>query len=86
MPLDYPSEPSLSDLLQEGRRLRGKTGFVLSTSISEAIASSFVDVFKQTFEYLGMRYGGCVHANCVDGYVAANYEEDVKRFLKLLKG
>ena len=55
-------------------------------AVMEAPSPSFIDAFQQTFEYLGMRYGGCVHANCVDGYIAAKYEEDVKRFVKLLTG
>ena len=76
----------IKELLNEGRRLRGKSGFVLSTSISEVLAPSFVDVFKQTFEYLGMQYGGCVHANCVDGYVAANYEEGRQPICRTTEG
>jgi multimeric flavodoxin WrbA len=71
----------LPELLDQGRRLRGKTGFVLCTSIMEAPDAPFIDAFRQTFEYLGMRYGGYLHANCVDGYMAEKYEGDVAEFL-----
>ena len=75
----------LPELLDQGRRLRGKTAFVLCTSIMEAPASSFIDAFRQTFEYLDMRFGGYVHVNCVDGYVPERYEPDVAAFADLVR-
>lgn len=75
---DYLEVPGLLD---QGRRLRGKTGFVLCTSIMEAPDAPFIDAFQQTFEYLGMRFGGYLHANCVDGYMAEKYAVDVAEFL-----
>lgn len=58
----------LPELLDDGRRLRGKTGYVVCTSIYDDAPKSFVDAFLETFDYLGMRFGGIVNANCSDGY------------------
>ena len=46
------------ELLPEGRRLRGKTGYVVCTSVGEDPAAEFIGVFSETFAYHGMRYGG----------------------------
>lgn len=75
----------VEELKQIGRKLRGKTGYVVCTSISKEADSSFIGAFKNTFEYLGMHYGGHIHANCEDGYLPARYREDVERFLKLVR-
>ena len=75
----------LEELKDIGRRLRKKTGYVVCTSISSEADNSFLSSFKNTFEYLGMSYGGHVHANCENGYVPDGYLEDVARFLKLVK-
>ena len=58
----------LPELLDEGRRLRGKRAFVICTSIYDEVAPSFITAFQETFRYLGMHYGGCLHINCRDGY------------------
>lgn len=76
----------LPELLEHGRRLRGKTGFVLCTSIDDAVAPSFIESFQQTFEYLGMRYGGCAHANCRDGFRLADHEAEAKTFVERVRG
>ena len=68
-----------------GRELRKKKAFVVCTSISEDADRSFVNSLKDTFEYLGMGYGGYVHANCVDGYNSEEYKEDVDRFVDSVK-
>ena len=64
----------LPDLLETGRRLRGKTGYVVCTSVDEAPARQFIDAFSETFAYLGMRFGGAAHVNCQDGYRAAVHD------------
>ena len=74
----------IPDLLNLGRQLKGKKAYVLSTSVSREISSSFINCFKDTFNYLGMEYCGYVHANCSDGYDAQEYEDDVHRFVGLL--
>lgn len=74
----------LPDLLDQGRRLRGKTGHVLCTSICDEVAPSFIASFRETFAYLGMNYGACLHANCEPDYHAEQYEPDVQRFVAQL--
>jgi multimeric flavodoxin WrbA len=64
----------LPELLDAGRRLRGKTGYVVCTSIYDEAPKPFVDSFRDTFEYLGIRYGGLAHVNCSDGYDPARHD------------
>jgi multimeric flavodoxin WrbA len=49
---------SVVELKDQGRKLRGKVGYVASTSISFQLDDSFIDSFTNTFEYLGMGFGG----------------------------
>ena len=70
----------LPDLLAQGRRLRGKTGYVVCTSIYDEVPASFLGAFRDTFDYLGMRFGGCAHANCSDGYAPARHGAEVLAF------
>ena len=79
---DFLDVDELKDI---GRRLRSKTGFVVCTSISSDADSSFLNSFKDTFRYLGMGYGGYVHANCENGFNSHEYQADVDRFIHLLK-
>lgn len=76
----------IDELKHIGRKLRGKTGYVVCTSISPVADSSFINAFKDTFNYLGMEYGGHLHADCSNGYIADDYAEDVARFLKAIRG
>ena len=75
----------LPHLLDTGRRLRGKTAFVLCSSASKEASNSFISAFEETFRYLGMSYGGFIHANCDNGYKTENYAEDLSGFTALLK-
>ncbi|WNC70441.1 NAD(P)H-dependent oxidoreductase [Thalassotalea psychrophila] len=75
----------LPHLLDSGRRLRGKTAFVVCSSASTQASNSFISAFKETFEYLGMYYGGFLHANCADGYQENNYVDDLNSFRLLFK-
>ena len=72
-------------MLAKGRRLKGKVAHVLCTSIEDEATPCFVTAFRETFNYLGMRYGGLLHANCRDGYLPALYEADVKAFIGQLR-
>lgn len=74
----------IPELLEKGRRLRGKRAFVICTSIYDEVAPSFIAAFQETFRYLGMRYVGCLHANCQEGYMPANFESDTKAFTSLV--
>ncbi|MCF6324474.1 MAG: NAD(P)H-dependent oxidoreductase [Gammaproteobacteria bacterium] len=75
----------LEELKDKGRKLRDKTGYVVCTSTSDVANQSFLNIFKDTFEYLGMNYGGYVHANCANGYSPNEYREDVSKFVELVK-
>lgn len=75
----------LPDLLEQGRRLRGKTGYVVCTSVYDEVSAPFTNAFQGTFEYLGMEYGGCMHANCKDGYKASRYEDDIGTFISSVR-
>jgi len=75
----------LDELKDIGRRLRKKTGYIVCTSASSEADSAFLGAFKSTFEYLGMNYGGHIHADCENGYIPDEYMEDVTQFLKLVK-
>jgi len=72
----------LPDLLNEGRRLRGKRAYVVCTSIYEEPPASFMNAFRDTFNYLGIRFGGVAHANCRDGYVNARHDNDADSFAR----
>jgi multimeric flavodoxin WrbA len=77
---DYLDIP---ELLADGRRLRGKTGYIVCTSIYENAPASFVGALTATFAYLGMNFGGMVHANCRDGYAPTTCEAEVAAFADL---
>lgn len=74
----------LPELLDEGRRLRGKTGYVVCTSIYDEAPKPFLDAFRDGFEYLGMRFGGIAHVNCSDGYVPARHDVEAVAFARAL--
>jgi multimeric flavodoxin WrbA len=71
----------LPDLLDHGRRLRGKTGHVVCTSIYPDPPRPFVEAFADTFEYLGMKFGAIAHLNCADGFDDAAADAEARRFL-----
>lgn len=75
----------LPDLLNEGRRLRGKQGYVVCTSIYDEAPASFMNAFRDTFNYLGIHFGGVAHANCRDGYEPAKHEADAELFAQLVR-
>jgi multimeric flavodoxin WrbA len=58
----------LPDLLPAGRRLRGKNAYVVCTSIGDDPSRAFMDAFLDTFDYLGMHFGGVAHINCQQGF------------------
>ncbi|MEO6080741.1 MAG: NAD(P)H-dependent oxidoreductase [Steroidobacteraceae bacterium] len=78
---DYLDIP---ELLEEGRRLRGKAGYIACTSIYESAPTPFVGALMDTFAYLGMRFGGMVHANCREGYSRSIHESEVAAFAGLI--
>ena len=76
----------LEELKDIGRQLRGKIAYIVCTSISSDADNSFINSLKDTFGYLGMEYGGYVHANCNDGYIRNNYRKDVDEFVCKVRG
>lgn len=80
--VDFLDLPELQD---EARRLRGKTGYVVCTSIYDEPPASFVGAFRDNFEYYGMRFSGIVNANCSDGYDPAQHEAKVHAFARLVR-
>jgi len=76
----------LDDLLDHGRRLRGKTGYVVCTSIYDEPPKPFVGSFTDTFDYLGMQFGGIAHVNCRDGYEPTRHDAVALDFASLLIG
>jgi multimeric flavodoxin WrbA len=75
----------LAELKEQGRRLRGKTGHVLCTSIGKEIDPAYLGAYEKTFRYLGMRMGASLHANCRDGYRQDAYESDLQVFIRELR-
>lgn len=74
----------LPDLLDAGRRLRGKTAYVACTSISDEPSAAFTSAFRETFDYLGMHFGALVHANCADGYLPHRHDGQALAFAALV--
>lgn len=68
-----------------GRQLREKMAYIVCTSISSDADNSFMNSLKDTFRYLGMQYGGYIHANCEEGYIQERYQQDVDRFVRLVR-
>jgi len=75
----------LEELKHIGRGLRNKTAYIVCTSVSNEADSSFIKSLKDTFEYLGMHCGGHIHANCKNGYIQNDYQEDVHRFVESVR-
>jgi len=72
------------DLLDKGRQLRNKTGFVVSTSVDDEPDAPFIAAFRATFDYLGMEYGGYINANCTDDFLADKHEDEIQAFIEIV--
>jgi multimeric flavodoxin WrbA len=75
----------LPDLLPKGRQLRGKNAFIVCTSIGDEPSPAFMAAFRETFEYLGMNFGGVAHVNCERGYLPAVHDTDAFTFSALVR-
>ncbi len=75
----------LPDLLECGRRLRGKRAYIVCTSIRADPSEAFVKAFRDTFEYLGMNDGGIVHVDCIDGYRPAVHDALAVKFAEVAR-
>jgi hypothetical protein len=58
----------------------------LCSSLDSDPSPVFVSAWQETFAYLGMRYGGLLHADCTGGYAPERYEGNVAAFLRQLRG
>ena len=76
----------LPDLLAEGRRLRGKKAYLVCTSVDEQPSTTFLAAFRETFDYLGMHFGGVAHVNCEKGYLPAVHDSAALKFAALVRG
>jgi ribosomal-protein-alanine N-acetyltransferase len=75
----------LSDLVTirkaRGRSLKGKTVAVIASGTDIRLPEGFEAPFRQTCDYLGMRYTGALYVQFVsDGRPARDYSRDVARF------
>jgi hypothetical protein len=59
------------------KRFKHKIGF---TSICDEPSVEFMGAFRETFNYLGMHFGGSVHVNCSDGYLPAVHDSGAVAF------
>jgi multimeric flavodoxin WrbA len=75
----------LPDLLSEGRRLRGKNAYIVCTSICDEPSVEFMGAFRETFNYLGMHFGGLVHINCQDGNLPAMHDSEALKFAAFVR-
>ena len=75
----------LPELLAQGRRLRGKNAFVVCTSITNEPSATFLEAFRETFDYLGMRFGGLAHANCLEGYCPSVHDLEALKFAAVVR-
>ena len=73
------------ELLPKGRRLRGKNAYIVCTSICEEPSAAFMSAFRETFDYLGMQFGGSVHVNCHDGYQPGANDFNASAFVALVR-
>ena len=75
----------IPELVDDGRRLRGKMAYVVRTSIYEEAPKSFLGAFTDTFHYLGMRFGGIAPANRSGGYDVGKHDGEAKAFARFVK-
>ncbi|MFZ6654964.1 flavodoxin family protein [Undibacterium sp. TJN19] len=74
----------LSDLLKIqkdlGRQLRKKKAALLGTGCDAVPPACYEQVFKLTFDYLGMDYQGMLYASCEDDFVPAQHATAIQTF------
>ena len=75
----------LPELLDDGRRLRGKRAYVVCTSVREEPSPHFIGAFQDTFEYLGMLFSGVLHVDCTNGYQPAQHHVSTQNFVDQVK-
>lgn len=80
----------ISDLLKihkdKGRKLRGKTMYVVSCNGDAEDYPSFAKPFELSADYLGMQYGGYTHTWVSDGELSAMAKQGLEQLAHRLKG
>lgn len=74
---DYTSLDTLKD---EGRKLRGKKAYVLTTSCHSEASKTFINMFRDSLSHLGMQYEGFIHADCRNGFNPQKERSQCKDF------
>jgi multimeric flavodoxin WrbA len=75
----------LPDLKSKGQQLRGKRALVAATSGIDEVSPPFISMFRDTFAYLGMIYGGLLHVNCDGGYRRGCAEVEIEAFISCIR-
>lgn len=74
----------LSDLLKInkplGRQLRGKIASVISTGSDNIPQDCFEQIFRCTFEYLGLSYLGMLYCACDDSFSREQHQSKITDF------
>jgi len=65
--------------------LRGKNAYVVCTSVGDDPSAAFMAAFRETFDYLGMRFGGVAHVNCQQGSLPAGHVSTAAEFAALVR-
>ncbi|NMH58666.1 flavodoxin family protein [Alteromonas ponticola] len=78
----------LTDLLNfhkdDGRQLRGKRTGLLATGVEPCAPDCFEQMFKLTFEYLGMDYQGMGYCCTPDNFAISEHGATVKVFAECM--
>lgn len=76
---------AIAELKDLGRKFREKTSFLVATSIHKELDNTFIEGFTKTFGYLGMNYGGYIHAYCEQGFVQEQHKENIFSFAEKIR-
>ncbi|CAH9061423.1 hypothetical protein PSECIP111951_02487 [Pseudoalteromonas holothuriae] len=62
-----------------GKALKGKRGYVLTTSASEQVCDVFARFFNQLYSYFDIKYSELLHASCREEFTLK--EEEFRQFI-----
>lgn len=77
-----------------GRKLKGKNAALISTGETEKPENCFEEIFKHTFDYLGMTFKGKIHCACpfddtgkieTPSFDYSKYKDSIQIFCSQLK-
>ncbi len=67
-----------------GRQLRGKRAALIATGADASPPACFEDVFRQTWQYLGVGYDGMLYCPCTGSFDATRHENTIASFVRTL--